>query len=279
MSDVPRVTLNTGATIPLLGLGCWVPGGGQGERAYEMCRKAIDLGYRHLDTAANYVNEENVGQAIRDSSIPRSEFFVTTKLDNNVHGDVSSALDTSLSKLGLDYVDLYLIHWPQAKRDDGVTLKPDEYPTINDTWAQMEKVFEEGKAKAIGVSNFSVKTLERLEKTWKVVPAVNQVEMHPFLPWNELKTYCDGKGIHLTAYSPLGRPTEGFSIPSLLKNDLIVKLAEKYGVTPGQILLGWGIQRGTSVIPKSESEERLRQNITLVKLEDEDVKAIDKLHT
>lgn len=128
---------------------------------------------------------------------------MTTKLDNPKHGEVSEALDASLSKLGLDYVDLYLIHWPQARTATG-SLKPDEHPTINDTWADMEKAHASGKAKAIGVSNFSIKTLERLAKTWKIVPAVNQVEMHPFLPWNELKAYCEAKGIHLTAYSPLG---------------------------------------------------------------------------
>ena len=148
-------------------------------------------------------NEEFVGKAIRDSGIPRSEFFITTKLANSAHSDVSSALSASLRALGTDYVDLYLIHWPQASTSTSV-FQPDEHPTINDTWADMEAVYKEGKAKAIGVSNFSVKTLDRLEKTWKVVPAVNQIEMHPFLPQSETKTWCDAKGIHLTAYSPIG---------------------------------------------------------------------------
>ncbi|VDC01485.1 unnamed protein product [Peniophora sp. CBMAI 1063] len=279
MTSVPQARLNTGATIPLVGLGCWmgVPGGG--ERVYNMCMKAISLGYRHIDTAAGYANEEQVGKAIRDSGIPRSEFFITTKLANEeAHAAVSKALDTSLANLGLEYVDLYLIHWPQAAMN-GKVLQPDEHPTINDTWADMEKVFEEGRAKAIGVSNFSVKTLKRLEETWKVVPAVDQIEMHPFLPQNELKAYCEEKGIHLTAYSPVGQPSETSKAPSLLKNDLIVELAGKYSATPGQILLSWGVQRGTSVIPKSENEERLRKNITVVKLEDADVKMIDELHT
>ncbi|VDC01505.1 unnamed protein product [Peniophora sp. CBMAI 1063] len=277
MADVPHATLNTGAKIPLVGLGCWMGEPGGGERAYEMTRKAIAAGYRHIDTAAGYANEEFVGKAIRDSGLPRSQFFITTKLNNTHHHTVSSALTSSLHALGTDYVDLYLMHWPQAVVD-GRVLQPDEKPTINDTWAEMEKLYEQGKAKNIGVSNLSVRNLQRLQKTWTVVPAVNQIEMHPFLPQEETKAWCAAEGVHLTAYSPIGQPSEGSKAPSLLKTDLVVQLAEKYGATTGQILLSWGVQRGTSVIPKSENEERLKKNITIVKLEDADVKAIDELH-
>ncbi|KZV61840.1 Aldo/keto reductase [Peniophora sp. CONT] len=282
MTEVPHATLNTGAKIPLVGLGCWMgmPGGEQ--RVYDMCIKAIAAGYRHIDTAAGYANEEYVGKAIRDSGIPRSEFFVTTKLPNTHHAKVEEALDASLTALGLDYVDLYLMHWPQATATEdwfGPHLPPGEFPTFNDTWAGLEKVYEKGKARAIGISNFSVKTLEPLLKTAKVVPAVNQIQMHPFLPQNETKALCDAKGIHLTAYSPIGQPGESYKGPSLLGNDLIVQLAEKYSATPAQIVLSWGVQRGTSVIPKSENEDRLRNNITVVKLDAADVKAVDELHT
>ncbi|KZV64312.1 Aldo/keto reductase [Peniophora sp. CONT] len=283
MTNVPQVTLNTGTKIPLIGLGCWMGEEGAGERAYEMTTKAITAGYRHIDTANGYMNEEFVGKAIRDSGVPREEFFVTTKLISMDHIRVPEALDESLAKLGLEYVDLYLIHWPQAAEGEGwpfniKILQPDEYPTINDTWEGMEKVFKSGKAKAIGVSNFSVKLLERLSETWKIVPAINQVEMHPFLPQNELKSYCEAKGIHLTAYSPLGQPIEGQDVPSLLSNALITQIAEKYNVTTGQILISWSVRRGTSVVAKSEKEERLRKNITIVRLDDGDVRAIDELH-
>ncbi|VDC01483.1 unnamed protein product [Peniophora sp. CBMAI 1063] len=282
IGDVPHATLNTGAKMPLIGLGCWMGEFGAGDRAYEMCRKAIAIGYRHIDTAAGYANEESVGKAIRDSGVPRSEFFITTKLHNVDHDKVALALSTSLKALGIDYVDLYLMHWPQATLTSdwpSKALQPDEHPTFNETWAEMENEFKHGKARSIGVSNFSVKNLEKLEKTWKVVPAVNQIEMHPFLPQNEVKAWCDERGIHLTAYSPIGQPTAGSNAPSLLKNDLVVKLAEKYGATAGQILLSWGVLRGTSVVPKSESEERLRKNITVVSLEKADMQALDLLHT
>ncbi|KZV64314.1 Aldo/keto reductase [Peniophora sp. CONT] len=284
MVDVPHATLNTGAKIPLVGLGCWMGEFGGEERAYEMCKKAIAAGYRHIDTAAGYGNEESVGKAILDSGIPRSSFFITTKLHNIHHSQVSSALTTSLSSLGTSYVDLYLMHWPQAALESewpGKALQPDEHPTFNETWSDMEKEFldGDGRVKAIGISNFSVGNLERLEGSWRVVPAVNQVEMHPFLPQVDVKEWCEKRGIHLTAYSPIGQPNEGSSAPSLLKNELIVKLAEKYGVTTGQILLSWGVQRGTSVIPKSENPDRLRKNIAVVKFDETDMKAIDELHT
>ena len=150
-----------------------------------------------------------MGKAIRDSGIPRSEFFITTKLHNIHHARVAKALSESLSALGTEYVDLYLMHWPQAAAETSdwqkTALQPDEHPTFNETWADMELAFKEGKAKAIGVSNFSMKNLERLETTWKVVPAVNQVETHPFLPQSDVKAWCDAKGIHVTAYSPIGK--------------------------------------------------------------------------
>ncbi|VDC01498.1 unnamed protein product [Peniophora sp. CBMAI 1063] len=277
MSTVPLVTLNTGAKMPIVGLGCWMGDTGAGERAYEMCRKAIAIGYRHIDTAADYDDEAPVGRAIRESDVPREELFITTKLNQDRHDSVAEALDESLAALGLDYVDLFLIHYPQAERN-GKTLQPEEYPTINDTWADMEKVYREGKARAVGASNFSVKTLDQLEKTWTVVPAVNQVEIHPFLPQNALRAYCEDKGIHLTAFAPLGQPIVGQDAPSLLHNETIEKIAEKYGATTGQVLLGWGVQCGTSVIPKSEKEERLRSNLTILKLDEADVKTIDNLH-
>jgi len=242
-----------------------------------MCKKAIEIGYRHIDTAAGYGNEEFVGKAIRDSGVPRSEFFVTTKLPNGAHDSVREAFERSLATLNIEYIDLYLVHWPQAVRS-GSALQPNEAPTVTDTWAAMEKLVDTGKVKSIGVSNFSVKTLESVLHDAKVVPAVNQVEIHAFLPQVELRKYCEAKGIHVTAYSPFGQPGSSTTIPSLLKNDTITRLAEQYNATTGQILLSWGVQNGVSVIPKSENDDRLRKNFTLIKLEEKDIKIVDELH-
>ncbi|KAI0030011.1 aldo/keto reductase [Vararia minispora EC-137] len=280
MSNVPTYTLNNGEKIPALGLGCWMGELGGEDRAYNMCKKAIEIGYRHIDTAAGYGNEEAVGRAIRDSGVPRSKFYVTTKLRNMDHGSVRQAFEKSLASMNIDYIDLYLIHWPQATTEtwSGDAMSPEQSPTVSETWAEMEKLLETGKIKSIGVSNFSSKIIEMLLSTAKVVPAVNQIQLHPYLPQHELLAYMASKGIHATAYSSLGQPSGNPSIPNLLSDNTIQSLAEKYDVTTGQVLLSWGVQRGTSVIPKSENEDRLRKNFTLVKLEDQDMKALDDLH-
>ncbi|KAF7298090.1 Aldo-keto reductase [Mycena chlorophos] len=268
-ANIPSFTLNNGHKMHSVGIGCWMGTPGGGQRAYDMCIASFERGYRHIDTAAGYANEEYVGKAIRDSGIPRSEFFVTTKLrgDHNVQ----ESFESSLKALGLDYIDLYLVHWPQVSKG-GRVYSPDEEPTILQTWAEMEKLVETGRVRSIGVSNFSIKTLDILLPHCKVAPATNQVELHPCYPQNDLKAYCDAKGILLTAYSPLGRSTIFFEDPT------IQKLAEKNNCTTAQIVLSWGVQRGTSVVPKSENPERLLANITLVKLSDEDFATVDNLH-
>ncbi|GJN88260.1 hypothetical protein Rhopal_001225-T1 [Rhodotorula paludigena] len=238
-----------------------------------MVQTAIEVGYTHLDTSAGYGNEEAVGSVVRASGKPREHFHVTTKLAD--HFRVAESFEASYKALNLGYIDLWLMHWPHAS-DWGAGTAPafDESPTFSETWAEMEKVYATGRVKAIGVSNFSVKNLEILLKTAKVIPAVNQVEAHPYCPQEELVQYCKGKGIHLTAYCPMGQ----YNSP-ILKEPLVQQLADKYGKQPGSILLSWGVQRGFSVVPKSSNPDRLRQNRDLVELSPEDLAAVSTLHT
>ncbi|KAG9042767.1 hypothetical protein FS837_010402 [Tulasnella sp. UAMH 9824] len=224
---------------------CWMGNPGTGEACEKMVKTAIGLGYRHLDTAAGYRNEEFVGKAIRESGVPRSEFFVTTKLWNGDHGRVGEAFEESLARLGLEYIDLYLMHWPQAQAADGRPLQPDESPTYVETWKAMEKLLEIGKVKSLGVSNFSIKTLDVLLGRATIVPAVNQVQLNPCLPQNELRAYCKSKGIHLTAFSPLGQINS-----PLHSEDDVTHVAEKYNITSAQV----------------------------VHIEDEDMVLIDRIH-
>ncbi|KAJ8076888.1 hypothetical protein PM082_001311 [Marasmius tenuissimus] len=275
-TNVPQFTLNDGTRIPAIGLGCWMGTPGGGERVYDMVTKAIKIGYRHFDTAAGYANEEQVGKAIRDSGIPRSEFYITTKLANTDHHRVAEAFAESLHKLNNGYLDLYLMHWPQATVE-GRVLAPEESPTIVETWKEMEKLLVSGKVRSIGVSNFSPRTLQVLLPHCTIIPATNQVELHPFLPSVALKTFCEEKGILLTAYSPLGRPS-GDNI-GVINDPTVVKIAERLGVDPAQILLSWAVHKDIIVVPKTENEARLRTNVTLVSLGSDDLETIDAIHT
>ncbi|KAL0952453.1 hypothetical protein HGRIS_006721 [Hohenbuehelia grisea] len=219
------VTLNNGVQIPLIGLGTWAGLDPKDQAAAQAwILSALKSGYRHIDTAQMYSTEKYVGNAIRDSGVPREEIFVTTKLPWNHTHRVKESLDESLANLGLDYVDLFLLHWPQAvfydasnpfpKNEDGSIRTIDHQ--FNETWAEMEKLLGTGKVRAIGVSNFSVKTLEQLLKTSKVVPAVNQVELHPYLAQNDLIAYCKSKGIAVTAYAATGNGISSLSIHGCL---------------------------------------------------------------
>ncbi|KPV77159.1 uncharacterized protein RHOBADRAFT_66146 [Rhodotorula graminis WP1] len=279
MPATSTFTLNTGAQLASVGLGCWMgkPAGAgtpENDETLAMVKNALEAGYTHFDTAAGYGNEEAVGKALRDSGKPRSSFFVTTKVID--HADVARELDKSLAKLDIDYIDLFLMHWPLSMDfSTGKMTAFGESPTFSETWAQMEKLLEThaGKVKQIGVSNFSVKNLEILLKTAKVVPAVNQVEAHPYCPQEPLREYCAAKGIHLTAYCPVGQ----YDSP-ILREPLIKDLAAKYGKPGGTILLSWGVQRGFSVVPKSSNPQRLRANRDLVELSASDLAAISSLH-
>ncbi|BGO98212.1 hypothetical protein NBRC10513v2_001381 [Rhodotorula toruloides] len=280
-ASVPSFVLNSGARIPSVGLGCWMgapvtAGSAVDEETYTMVRNALDAGYTHFDTASGYRSEEAVGKAIRDSGIAREKLFVTTKLAL-ARKSVVDAFEQSLKKLDVGYIDLYLMHWPLTiDASTGKTIPFPQSPTFSEVWIEMEKLLEthKGKVRSIGVSNFSIKNLEILLKTAKVVPAVNQVEGHPYLPSLELDGYCKSKGIHMTAYSPLGA---GATSP-LLTDDLVLSLAAKYDSTPAAVVLAWNVARGWSVVPKSSNPTRLKQNITLPPLSTSDLSLLSSLH-
>ncbi|KAG0353070.1 NADP-dependent oxidoreductase domain-containing protein [Gamsiella multidivaricata] len=278
MSFGKVATLNTGATIPLVGLGTWQ---GKKDELKQAVKIALQTGYRHIDTAWIYGNEKEVGEAIKESNVPREQIFVTTKLWNNSHRpqDVQPALETSLKNLGLDYVDLYLMHWPVAFKAGSEAIPKDSEGNIlqedvdfTETYKAMEDLLKTGKTKAIGVSNFTIKNLTKLLKSAKVVPAVNQVELHPELPQWDLLEFCESKGIHLTAYSPLGSTDS-----ALIKRGEIAEIAKKHKSTPANVLISWARQRGTSVIPKSVTESRIISNFKDIELDSEDLKTLKAL--
>ncbi|KAH7908467.1 NADP-dependent oxidoreductase domain-containing protein [Hygrophoropsis aurantiaca] len=279
--NIPSFALNTGASIPAVGLGCFVGAGDEKRKQVKnWALTALKNGYRHLDTAWIYGTEIAVGEAIRESGIPREEIFVTTKLPWHHPGYVLESVEDSLRNAQLDYFDLYLIHFPQAvaypegrgrpQNAEDHNVQALDSPTLNETWADMEKVLASGKAKAIGVSNFSIKTLEQLFTTAKIVPAVLQVELHPYLTQDKLLAYCKEKGILVTAYTPTG-------YAKVRGDPVIGTLATKYGVTPAQIILAWHVSRGCAVTPKSENEGRQLENITLPTLSEEDIRTITSL--
>ena len=250
------VKLNNGVEMPVLGLGVFQSK--EGDETYNAVRYAIDAGYKHIDTAMCYHNEKSVGKAIKDSGIKREDIFVTTKLwnDNQREGNQYQAFEDSLERLGMDYVDLYLIHWPVKGK-------------YVESWKVLEQIYKDKKSRAVGVSNFHIHHLEDIFAASDLVPAVNQVECHPWLNQSELAEYTQSKGIIFEPWSPLGQS-------KCLEEEIIKAIAAKYNKTAAQVVLKWGLQRGFVNIPKSVRKERIIENSQIFDftLADEDMAAI-----
>jgi 2,5-diketo-D-gluconate reductase A len=261
MTNVPGIKLNSGASIPQLGFGVFQI---DPQDTAKTVQTALEIGYRHIDTAQMYGNEAEVGEAIANSGIPRDELFVTTKCNNSNHGyeDSQRALDESLSKLRIDYVDLYLIHWPLPGKDLYVQ-----------TWKGLEQAAKDGKARSIGVSNFQSHHLDRLTQETDTVPAVNQIELHPHLQQPQMREYDRSHGIATEAWSPIGQGK------GVIDEDRIVEIAKAHDKTPAQVTLRWHIQLGNIIFPKSVTDSRIRENFDIFDFEltDDEMSAIGAL--
>ena len=263
MSDVPTIELNDGHRIPQLGFGVFQIEPGETAAAV---KTALDIGYRHIDTAEMYQNEQGVGQGIRDAGVDRGEVFITSKLNNGFHepDDARRAFDKTLETLGFDYVDLFLIHWPLPTLYDGDFVS---------TWRTLEEFKSDGRARSIGVSNFQVTHLERLAEETDTVPAVNQIEVHPYFGNEDVRGFDGRHGIANEAWSPIAQG-------KVLDDPAITRIAEAVGRTPAQVVLRWHLQRGDIVFPKSVTPQRVKENYELFdfELSSVDVNAINELN-
>ncbi|MEU8461691.1 aldo/keto reductase [Streptomyces sp. NPDC029003] len=261
MTAVPTVTLNNAVRIPQLGFGTFqIPP----EETRRTTLAALEAGYRHIDTAQMYGNEKEVGQAVRDSGLDRADVFVTSKLTNEArtYDDALRAFDRSLEVMGFDHLDLFLVHWPLPARRDVVEI-----------WRAMEEIYRSGRAKAVGVSNFQPRHLSRLLEGGMVVPAVNQIEVHPYLTQVDARAYGAEHGIATEAWSPIARG-------KVLDDPVIRRVAERAGKTPAQVTLRWHLQRGDIVFPKSSTRARIEENFDLFgfELPEADMNAVSALN-
>ncbi|EWG53721.1 hypothetical protein FVEG_12091 [Fusarium verticillioides 7600] len=295
LSNKTTFTLNNGVKMPGLGFGTFANEGAKGE-TYDAVKCALKVGYRHLDCAWFYLNEGEVGQAVRDflaenKDVKREDIFICTKVWNHLHEpeEVKWSFENSLKNFGLDYIDLFLIHWPIAAEKDEdykpkigpdgkYVIKKDLTENPEPTWRAMEEIYASGKARAIGVSNWTVEGLKKLLSFAKVKPAVNQIEIHPFLPNEGLVKFCQENDILPSAYSPLGSqnqvPTTGEKVRT---NETLNAVAERSGNTLAQVLLAWGLRRGYAVLPKSSTPSRIESNFQVPNLSDEDFEAIQSV--
>ena len=258
--QTPHLVLNNGVAIPQLGFGTYKVDPAD---AVAVVREALEIGYRHVDTAQMYGNEREVGQAVRESGLPRENVFVTTKLNNNqlTYDAAMASFDRSLDELGLDFVDLFLIHWPLATVSDFVPR-----------WKALEEIYRSGRARAIGVSNFQEHHLVRLMEETEIVPAVNQIEIHPYLVQDELRAFDAKHGIVTQAWSPLGRGI-------VIGDPTIAEIARRHDASPAQVIIRWHVQRGDVVFPKASSRARIEENFRALdlRLTDDDMAAITAL--
>ena len=282
------LTLNTGANIPVIGLGTWKSNVGE---VYQAVRWALKLGYKHFDCASIYNNQQEIGQAFtdafREDNLKREDIFVTSKLWNDSHypQDVLPELKQTLKELKLDYIDLWLMHWPIAQKK-GTTIPQNDEDMISLskldlslTYKEMEKAQKQGLTKSIGVSNFGKKNLEHIISECEIIPSINQIESHPYLTQSDLIDFCKKNMITVTAYSPLGSGTSSNDY-NLLKDKTITSIAHKLNITPAQVLLSWQINRGVIVIPKSVKEQHLRDNLKAIniQLDNKDMQEIEALN-
>jgi 2,5-diketo-D-gluconate reductase A len=262
MSNVPTITLNDGKKIPQLGFGVFQI---EPDQTADAVKTALDIGYRHIDTAEMYQNERGVGQGVRDAGVDRSEVFITSKLNNGLHrpDDARRAFDGTLAALGFDYVDLFLIHWPLPTLYDGDFVS---------TWQTLEVFKRDGRARSIGVSNFQVPHLERLAKETDTVPSVNQIEVHPYFVNDEVRAYGQQHGIATEAWSPIAQG-------KVLDDQVVAGIADATGKSPAQVVLRWHIERGDIVFPKSVTPQRIKENFEIFdfELSPDDIDALSEL--
>ena len=263
MTAVPQIALNNGQSIPQLGFGVFQI---EPKDTVEAVSTAFRVGYRHIDTAEMYGNEKEVGEAVAKSGLDRAEVFVTSKLANDAHrpDDARRAFDASLEALGFDYLDLFLIHWPLPTKYDGDFVS---------TWQTLEEFYREGRARSIGVSNFQPHQLRRLHEATEITPAVDQIEVHPFLTQDDVRAFCAEHQIAVEAWSPIGQG-------AVLDDPAIGSIAERVGKTPAQVVLRWHIQRGDIIFPKSVTPSRIKENFEIFDFEllDGDVAEISALN-